>query len=110
MGRFTIGTIAAALLLGAGALPAAAQEPSPQTVAEAEAEDASAPFAEMDEDQIIAFFNLISAIAEVEELVAPMIETMLGTGRDGAGLARQRGRYPRPSCRAPRRGGGKFAA
>lgn len=81
MGRFTIGTIAAALLLGAGTLPAAAQdERSPQTAAEAAAEDTAAPFAGMDEDQIIAVFTLISASAEVEELVAPMIETLLEPG------------------------------
>jgi hypothetical protein len=75
-----LGILSAAAWLAAGALPAAAQAPAVQAEAEAEATDSGPPLAGLDEEQIIAFFMLISANAEIEELVAPMIETMFEPG------------------------------
>lgn len=77
-----LGILSAAAVLAAGAPLATAQALSAETTAEAEAEaeDVGPPLTGMNEDQIANVFTLISASAEIEELVAPMIEALLEPG------------------------------
>ncbi len=79
MNRYGTATITAAWL-AAAALPAPAQAQFSEAAAAQEADDFGPPLAGMNDDEITEFFTLMSATAEVEAMIAPLIETMLEPG------------------------------
>lgn len=81
MGTHKAWLIAGALTLGASALPLSAQEADASTdVNPAEATGDSRPLAGFNEEQIGAFFMLVSASAELDAVIAPVIESLLEPG------------------------------
>lgn len=73
--------IAGTLALGAGASPLFAQEAKPPADENAaEATQGSPPLAGFSTEEIGAFFTLLSASAELDEVIAPIIDSLLEPG------------------------------